>query len=224
MSGTLERETVRTCLDRGDIARATDATASMDADDPARLRALADALVATTGGSRDLLEAIRRRYQTRLHAASDDFAATQGLRVVELALSRVSPTCGPSDGPRRRTKARRRRWPRRRAGQAAARSPPEPEGRLCLTKSSKTPSPRSWSATQVSWRATNDCQTFGRVSAPCSQSTRSCVRTGSSNRSWLESTASVPPTEEYAAPGDYAAGAHIAPFLPATRAMRAFKV
>ena len=58
-------------------------------------RRRAQELVARAGGRREPLERMLAGYQRRLHAASDDFDATDALRVVELALSVV----GRSDGP-----------------------------------------------------------------------------------------------------------------------------
>jgi hypothetical protein len=46
-----------------------------------------DALVDLAEIDRSELEALRSSYLDRLHRASDDFAATEGLRVVERALA-----------------------------------------------------------------------------------------------------------------------------------------
>jgi hypothetical protein len=59
-------------------------------DDPAAERRLrAEALVAVAGGRPEPLERLRYSFIDRLRRASDDFAATEGLRVVETALSLV---------------------------------------------------------------------------------------------------------------------------------------
>ena len=56
-------------------------------DDPAAERRFeAERLVAAIGGDRDLLDRLRSAFLGRLHRASDDFGATEGLRVVEAAL------------------------------------------------------------------------------------------------------------------------------------------
>lgn len=57
-------------------------------EDPVAARRLeAEELVSMAGGRRKLLERLRSRFLRRLHRTSDDFAATEGLRVVEAALS-----------------------------------------------------------------------------------------------------------------------------------------
>jgi hypothetical protein len=59
-----------------------------EAPDPAGdRRRRAETLVALAGGRREPLEELRSRYLERLHRASDDFEATEGLRVVGVALS-----------------------------------------------------------------------------------------------------------------------------------------
>jgi hypothetical protein len=60
-------------------------------DDPAagRRRKARD-LAAALGGRRAALEELRSGFLRRLHRASDDFDATEGLRVTELAL-RMTP-------------------------------------------------------------------------------------------------------------------------------------
>ena len=59
-------------------------------EDPAAERQRrAEALVAVADGRREPLEQLRSRFIRRLHRASDDFAATEGLRVVEAALSLI---------------------------------------------------------------------------------------------------------------------------------------
>jgi hypothetical protein len=59
-------------------------------DRPAR----AEALVAEVGGRREPLQQLRASYQERLRRASNDFEATEGLRVVERALTLLPPTPG----------------------------------------------------------------------------------------------------------------------------------
>jgi hypothetical protein len=81
-------------------------------DDPAAQRSRkAEALAAMASG-RAPLEALRAVFISRLHRASDDFEATEGLRVVEAALSR-RPWPEQANAQDRR---RRPRWrmPRRR--------------------------------------------------------------------------------------------------------------
>ena len=59
-------------------------------DDPdAARRRLAGMLAARAGVNRVPLEHLRARFIKRLHLASDDFAATAGLRVTEEALALV---------------------------------------------------------------------------------------------------------------------------------------
>jgi hypothetical protein len=58
-------------------------------DPAAERRRRAEALVAVADGRREPLEQLRPRSIRRLHRASDDFAATEGLRVVEAALSLI---------------------------------------------------------------------------------------------------------------------------------------
>jgi hypothetical protein len=53
-------------------------------------RRLVDALVSSADAKAAPLEALRSSYQRRLHRASDDFEATEGLRVVEAAPTRIS--------------------------------------------------------------------------------------------------------------------------------------
>ena len=53
----------------------------------------AEELVAEAGG-RGVLEQMRASYQERLRRASDDFEATDGLRVVERALTMLPPRDG----------------------------------------------------------------------------------------------------------------------------------
>jgi hypothetical protein len=56
--------------------------------------ARAETLVAEAGGRREPLERLRGSYQERLRRASDDFEATDGLRVVERALTLLPPADG----------------------------------------------------------------------------------------------------------------------------------
>jgi hypothetical protein len=58
-------------------------------DPAAERRRRAQALVAVADWRREPLELLRSRFIRRLHRASDDFAATEGLRVVEAALSLI---------------------------------------------------------------------------------------------------------------------------------------
>lgn len=55
-------------------------------DPAAERRREAERLVAVIGGDRDVLDRLRSAFLGRLHRASDDFGATEGLRVVEAAL------------------------------------------------------------------------------------------------------------------------------------------
>jgi hypothetical protein len=65
-----------------------------------------EALVAMDNG-RAPLEALRAVFISRLHRASDDFEATEGLRVVEAALSLI-PWPEPAHARDRRRRPRRR--------------------------------------------------------------------------------------------------------------------
>ena len=58
-------------------------------DPAAERRRRAEALVAVADGRREPLEQLRSHFIRRLHRASDDFAATERLRVVEAALSSI---------------------------------------------------------------------------------------------------------------------------------------
>jgi hypothetical protein len=58
-----------------------------DPDDERRRRV--EALVSMADGRPEPLEELRSCYQRRLHRVSDDFDATQGLRVVEVALTQI---------------------------------------------------------------------------------------------------------------------------------------
>jgi hypothetical protein len=79
-----------------------------DLADERRRRAEALAVMA---GERAPLEAVRSAFIHRLHRASDDFEATEGLRVVEAALSLIPWPEQPTDRDGRRRP--RRRWFRR---------------------------------------------------------------------------------------------------------------
>jgi hypothetical protein len=93
--------------------------ASPPAGDPALDRhRRVQALLHHVDGRREPLEDLSRRYQQRLHAASDDLEATEGLRVVEAALARV-PRQDDEFWDLQRRKLRRRT--RRRHRRAAAR-------------------------------------------------------------------------------------------------------
>jgi hypothetical protein len=70
-------------------------------------RRRAETLVALAGGRRKPLEELRSRYLQRLHRASDDFEATEGLRVVGVALS-LRPD--PEWAWQHRERQPRRRW------------------------------------------------------------------------------------------------------------------
>lgn len=62
--------------------------ATPEAPDPAwDRRRRAETLLALAGGRREPIQELRSRYLQRLHRASDDFDATEGLRVVGVALS-----------------------------------------------------------------------------------------------------------------------------------------
>jgi hypothetical protein len=85
-------------------------------DDPAaERRRRIDALVRAAGGRREVLEELRSDLQQRLHTASDDFEATEGLRLVEAALARVprhdEPFWQKHDRKLRRLSRRRRMRP-----------------------------------------------------------------------------------------------------------------
>lgn len=83
-------------------------------DDPdAARRRLADMLAVAAGHRREPLEELRAGLLRRLHRASDDFAATAGLRVTEAALALVPRPEGVWAGGQREPPPRRR-WFRRR--------------------------------------------------------------------------------------------------------------
>ena len=83
------------------------------AEQAASRRKRAAELVAATGGDRTRLKARRARLLDRLHRASDDVAATDDLRIVDLALSR-SPSPEGLWAWQRREHERRPWWRRRR--------------------------------------------------------------------------------------------------------------
>ena len=73
-----------------DVARALLADLrrpSHDRDPEEHRRRRAEWLVTVAGGQREMLEELRLGFIGRLHRAGDDFEATEGLRVVERALS-----------------------------------------------------------------------------------------------------------------------------------------
>ena len=83
-------------------------------DHGAERRRSAERLLAITGGRREPLEQLRSRFWERLHRASDDFDATEGLRVTETALALIPWPEGPwawRAQERTRTRWRRRRGP-----------------------------------------------------------------------------------------------------------------
>jgi hypothetical protein len=69
-----------------------------------------EALVSRVGESAAPLEELRVRYQRRPHRASDDFEATEGLRVLEAALSRIPRPEGVWAWQRREREPRRSWW------------------------------------------------------------------------------------------------------------------
>jgi hypothetical protein len=77
---------------------------------PAASRARrAEVLVELAGGRREPVEELRLRYLRRLDRASDDFDATEALRVVEAALSLIPRPKDPGV-ERHRMRQERRRW------------------------------------------------------------------------------------------------------------------
>jgi hypothetical protein len=78
-----------------DGRRARIGTSTHDGDPGAVRHRRAQDLIELTGCQREPLERLRSGYQQRLHRASDDFDATDGLRVVELALTLVPTPDGP---------------------------------------------------------------------------------------------------------------------------------
>ncbi len=81
-----------------------------ETDDPTvARRRRAEALAAIAGGDREALETLRAKLLGRLHRASDDFKATDDLRVVELALSLI-PRPEGLWAWQERERTRKRRW------------------------------------------------------------------------------------------------------------------
>lgn len=78
-----------------DDLRARIQAATHDEDPDVHRRRQAQDLIALTGCRRETLERLRSDYQQRLHFASDDFDATEGLRVVGLALELIPGPDGP---------------------------------------------------------------------------------------------------------------------------------
>ncbi|MGH9230146.1 MAG: hypothetical protein ACRD07_15730 [Acidimicrobiales bacterium] len=76
-------------------------------------RRRAEVLVAFAGGRREPVEELRLRFLRRLHRASDDFGATEGLRVVEAALALIPYPEELAAEPLRAERSRRRWWRRR---------------------------------------------------------------------------------------------------------------
>jgi hypothetical protein len=69
----------------------TELEAPTRSDDPrAELERRADMLVAALDGDRERLFELRSLFLLRLHRASDDFGASEGLRVVERAAAMIS--------------------------------------------------------------------------------------------------------------------------------------
>jgi hypothetical protein len=64
----------------------------------AETRRRAERLVAALDGRRERLFELQSLFMLRLHRASDDFGATEGLRVVDRAIAMISRT--PSDWAR----------------------------------------------------------------------------------------------------------------------------
>jgi hypothetical protein len=96
-----------------DLSRVVSMIEALPADDDpdAERRVQAEALVAASGGDASTLDRLRSCYTERLHRASDDFAATEALRVVERALLAMSPPAGAWAWHERE----RQRRPRRRS-------------------------------------------------------------------------------------------------------------
>lgn len=65
-------------------------------DSRAERRQRAQMLVAALDGDRERLFELRSLFLLRLHRASDDFGATEGLRVVERAIAKITQGSGPS--------------------------------------------------------------------------------------------------------------------------------
>jgi hypothetical protein len=88
-----EAETIERVAVAGDGLRAEIEAPSPD-DDPAARLHQADELVNLADGRREPLERLRSDYLRLLHVASDDFAATEALRVVEAALRLIPRPAG----------------------------------------------------------------------------------------------------------------------------------
>lgn len=83
------------------------------ADPEAERRRQARDLVAAVDGSREALEELRAGFLRRLHRASDDFGATEGLRVTEAALRLVPPLADLWTGHERAGQVESESWWRR---------------------------------------------------------------------------------------------------------------
>lgn len=99
------------------VAMAERLEAPLSGDDrPTERRRRAEQLVHEAGSDRAAMEQLQYHYLQRLHAVSDDYAAAEALRTVEVAIAMV-PLTGPSKGGRneevpgasRRGRRRRRR-------------------------------------------------------------------------------------------------------------------
>lgn len=93
--------------------RGADMTLTSVEDRASERRRRAELLAAAADGDRQQLEDLRSGYLRRLHRASDDFEATEGLRTVELALS-MTPRPEGLWAWQRRERNRTRRWWNRR--------------------------------------------------------------------------------------------------------------
>jgi hypothetical protein len=123
---TLEERPTRVEESRREIAEILDDDyllrihgSSLHGDPAIERRQRVEALVRAADGRRAPLEKLRFGLQQRLHAASDDFEATEGLRVVEAALPLV-PRRGEEFWQKQRSKLRRLAR-RRRLRRASAR-------------------------------------------------------------------------------------------------------
>lgn len=96
------------------VASSVDVT-PRDGDPAAARRRSAEVIAHLAGGRREPVEELRLHYLRRLHRASDDFGATEGLRVVETALTLMPRPEDPAT-EQRRARQRRWRWRRRRRG------------------------------------------------------------------------------------------------------------
>jgi hypothetical protein len=82
-------------------------------------RGTAEKLVAVTGGRREAIERIRWCFLERLHRASDDFEATEGLRRAEAALALTLRPVGLWAWQARERQHHGRRWWQRRSARWA---------------------------------------------------------------------------------------------------------